>query len=306
MNQQLQSTPLSPVDRSDELDFIGLWKVLIEYKLLIIVFTTLTTLGATYYASTLPAIYRAEVLMISADGSGGGISLSNRLGSITEMVGLSGGNKNTNSLSAESLARLKTRSFLINHIKEKSLKPILFANQWNKSEKQWIGKEPSDRDSAELLKSMIEAGSHPRSKAGLMSLIIRMKNPANPNQIAGIANDLVVSMNYHAKRRAIVEARNSISFLEKELQTTSIINAQTILYNLIEQQTSKIMMANVRDEFVFKVIDPAVVPRRAEAKRTSMIILIGMMLGIFFGTFLAIGINYFKGSSLKITVESRA
>jgi uncharacterized protein involved in exopolysaccharide biosynthesis len=66
------------------------------------------------------------------------------------------------------------------------------------------------------------------------------------------------------------------------------------------------MMANVRDEFVFKVIDPAVVPRRAEAKRTSMIILIGMMLGIFFGTFLAIGINYFKGSSLKITVESRA
>ena len=101
-------------------------------------------------------------------------------------------------------------------------------------------------------------------------------------------------MNYHAKRRAIVEARNSISFLEKELQTTSIINAQTILYNLIEQQTAKIMMANVRDEFVFKVIDPAVIPRRAETKPTLMFILIGMTLGIFFGSFLAISVNYFK------------
>ncbi|MBT4668872.1 MAG: LPS O-antigen length regulator, partial [Candidatus Ruthia sp.] len=91
MNQQLQSTPLSPVDRSDELDFIGLWKVLIEYKLLIIVFTTLTTLGATYYASTLPTIYKAEVLMIPASGGGGGGGggLSNRLGGLADMAGVS-------------------------------------------------------------------------------------------------------------------------------------------------------------------------------------------------------------------------
>jgi hypothetical protein len=108
-------------------------------------------------------------------------------------------------------------------------------------------------------------------------------------------------MNSHAKDRAILEARDSISFLEKELEQTSILNSQTILYNLIEQQMGKIMMANIRDEFVFKVIDPAVVPKHAETKPILMVVFIGLILGIFLSSFLAISTNYFKRSLQKIT-----
>jgi uncharacterized protein involved in exopolysaccharide biosynthesis len=303
MNQQSQPTSLYPVERGDELSLIELWKVLVEYKLLIIVFTALTTLGAIYYASTLPTIYKAEVLMLPADDSisGGGSHLSNRLGGLSSIAGISLGGNSAGIKGEQVLARLKTRSFLINHIKEKNLKPILFANQWSQSGGVWINEEPSDRDSAELLNDMIEAGSHSRSKAGLVSLSIGWKNPHNLNKIANIANNLVSSMNSHAKDRAILEARDSISFLEKELEQTSILNSQTILYNLIEQQMGKIMMANIRDEFVFKVIDPAVVPKHAETKPILMVVFIGLILGIFLSSFLAISTNYFKRSLQKIT-----
>ena len=301
MNQQSQPQPTSlyPVERGDELSLIELWKVLVEYKLLIIVFTALTTLGAIYYASTLPTIYKAEVLMIPASGGGGG--LSNRLGGLADMAGVSLGGSSAGAEGEQVLARLKTRSFLTKHIKEKNLKPILFADQWDRVEKKWIDKEPSDRDSAELFKNMIEAGSHPRSKAGLASLSIEWKNPHNPNKIADIANNLVSSINSHAKDRAILEARDSISFLEKELEQTSIVNSQTILYSLIEQQMGKIMMANIRDEFVFKVIDPAVNPKHAETKPILMVIFIGIILGIFLASFLAISANYFKGQSAGVS-----
>ena len=299
MNQQSQPTSLYPVERGDELSLIELWKVLVEYKLLIIVFTALTTLGAIYYASTLPTIYKAKVLMIPASGGGGG--LSNRLGGLADMAGVSLGGSSAGAEGEQVLARLKTRSFLTKHIKEKNLKPILFADQWDRVEKKWIDKEPSDRDSAELLKNMIEAGSHPRSKAGLASLSIEWKNPHNPNKIADIANNLVNSINSHAKDRAILEARDSISFLEKELEQTSIVNSQTILYSLIEQQMGKIMMANIRDEFVFKVIDPAVNPKHAETKPILMVIFIGIILGIFLASFLAISVNYFKGQSVGVS-----
>ena len=303
MNQQSQPTSLYPVERGDELSLIELWKVLVEYKLLIIVFTALTTLGAIYYASTLPTIYKAEVLMIPASGGGGGGGggLSNRLGGLADMAGVSLGGSSAGAEGEQALARLKTRSFLTKHIKEKNLKPILFADQWDRVEKKWIDKEPSDRDSAELLKNMIEAGSHPRSKAGLASLSIEWKNPHNPNKIADIANNLVSSINSHAKDRAILEARDSISFLEKELEQTSIVNSQTILYSLIEQQMGKIMMANIRDEFVFKIIDPAVVPKHAETKPISMVVFIGLILGIFLASFLAISVNYFKGQSVGVS-----
>ena len=301
MNQQPQPTSLYPVERGDELSLIELWKVLVEYKLLIIVFTALTTLGAIYYASTLPTIYKAEVLMIPASGGISGSGLSNRLGGLADMAGVSLGGSSAGAEGEQALARLKTRSFLTKHIKEKNLKPILFADQWDRVEKKWIDKEPSDRDSAELLKNMIEAGSHPRSKAGLASLSIEWKNPHNPNKIADIANNLVSSINSHAKDRAILEARDSISFLEKELEQTSIVNSQTILYSLIEQQMGKIMMANIRDEFVFKVIDPAIIPKRSETKPISMVVFIGLILGIFLASFLAISVNYFKGQSVGVS-----
>jgi uncharacterized protein involved in exopolysaccharide biosynthesis len=60
-------------------------------------------------------------------------------------------------------------------------------------------------------------------------------------------------------------------------------------------------MANVKDEFVFKVIDPAVHPKRAENKPILLIIFIGIVLGIFLASFLSVSINYFKGQSVKVS-----
>ena len=292
MNQQSQPTSLYPVERGDELSLIELWKVLVEYKLLIIVFTALTTLGAIYYASTLPTIYKAEVLMIPASGGGGG--LSNRLGSLADMAGASLGGSSAGAEGEQALARLKTRSFLTNHIKEKNLKPILFASRWSEQGKLWIDKEPSDREASELLLDMVTTSIDSKDKAGLVAFSLEWENPANPDKIADMANDLVSNMNFRAKQRAIVEAKNSISFLEKELEQTNILNSQTILYSMIEQQMQKIMLANIRDEFVFKVIDSAVVPRYAETKPVLMIIFIGFILGGLSGFIIASFIDKFK------------
>ena len=292
MNQQPQPTSLYPVERGDELSLIELWKALVEYKLLIIVFTALTTLGAIYYASTLPTIYKAEVLMIPASGGGGG--LSNRLGGLADMAGVSLGGSSAGAEGEQALARLKTRSFLTNHIKEKNLKPILFASRWSEQGKLWIDKEPSDREASELLLDMVTTSIDSKDKAGLVAFSLEWENPANPDKIADMANDLVSNMNFRAKQRAIVEAKNSISFLEKELEQTNILNSQTILYSMIEQQMQKIMLANIRDEFVFKVIDSAVVPRYAETKPVLMIIFIGFILGGLSGFIIASFIDKFK------------
>jgi len=309
MNQQSQPTSLYPVERGDELSLIELWKVLVEYKLLIIVFTALTTLGAIYYASTLPTIYKAEVLMIPASGGVSGGGLSNRLGGLADMAGVSLGGSSAGGSSAgaegeQALARLKTRSFLIKHIKEKNLKSILFADQWSTVEKRWIDQEPSDREASELLLDMITTARVPKDKAGLVILSIEWKDPTNPEKIANIANNLVKSMNSHAKKRAILEAVRSVSFIEKELEKTSLLNSQIILYSIIEQQMGTIMLANVRDEFVFKVIDSAVIPTRAETKPIFMIIFIGIVLGIFISSFLAVNINYFRRHLEKNKIAS--
>ena len=292
MNQQLQPTQNYPVERGDELDLIGLWKVLVEYKLLIIIFTTITTLGAIYYASTLPTIYKAEVLILPASSSSSSSSYLGKIGGLASMAGLSIGDSNVGVEGEQALARLKTRSFLINHIKEKNLKPILFANQWSQSGGIWINEEPSDREASELLLDMITASIDPKDKARLVVFSLEWENPSDPSKIADMANDLISSINFNAKQLAIVEAKNSISFLEKELEQTSVVNSQVILYSMIEQQMQKIMFANIRDEFVFKVIDPSVIPSNPEPKRILTVILLGFILGLFSGSLISIFINY--------------
>ena len=311
MNQQSQNSqpvqrPYFQADRGDELSLIDLFKVLAKYKYLIIILTLLATYSAYYYTQTLPTVYKAEVLMIPVSGGvNNSVGLSSNLSGLASMAGISlGGGSSAGAEGDQALARLITRSFLMNHIIEKNLKPVLYEDQWIKTEKQWVDKEPSDREASEFLQGMMSISMNPRDAVGLVTLSLEWKNPIKFNAIADIANNLVSSMNIHAKRRAIEEAKNSISFLEKELERTSILNSQIILYNLIEQQTAKVMMANVRDEFVFTLIDPAVIPSRAETKPVLIIIFIGAALGIFFGSFIAISINYFKEQSRKITAES--
>jgi uncharacterized protein involved in exopolysaccharide biosynthesis len=54
----------------------------------------------------------------------------------------------------------------------------------------------------------------------------------------------------------------------------------------------KIMLSNVVNEFIFKIIDPAVIPEKAEDKPILLVIFIGMFLGVFFGSITAVGVNW--------------
>ena len=289
-----QKTQYYPIDKSNELSLIELWKVLVKYKFLIIFFTIFTTIVAIYYALTLPAVYRAEVLMApSVVNNSSGVNHNGIAAMVGESFVVSDGASGS-AEESEAFARLKTRTFLINYIKENDIKPIIFSDQWNTVEKKWINKEPRDIDAFRLFSSMIEAGPHPKSRAKLSSLWITWKNPKSLDKIAAIANSLVESLNIQAKQRAIIDAENSILFLKKELEKTIILDFQVIIHSMIVEQKQIIMLANVKDDFIFEVIDPAITPDNMEDNRISVIIFIGIILGIFFGSFMAVSINFFK------------
>jgi len=276
-----------PQQGEDELSLIELWRILIRYKWLIILVTGLSTLVAGYYASILPTVYRAEVLMVSANG-GGGSSLSGKLGGLASLAGIGVGGGG-DGIEQQMLTRLKTRSFIVQHVKEYNLKPILFAERWSQQRQEWLYSEPSNSEVYNRLNSMISIS---KDENGLVRLGIEWKNPDSIVRIADIANDLVASMNMHAKREATADARKSILFLEAELERTSLVDSRAMLYNLIEGKIKKIMMANVLNEFVFKVIDPAVVPEEAEIKPVLMIVVLGILLGLFGSILLVFTVDY--------------
>jgi hypothetical protein len=290
MNQQSQPTSLYPVERGDELSLIELWKVLVEYKLLIIVFTVLTTLVASYYSYKLPNVYMAEVLMIPTSFSG---NETTRGANILESLGATGIGSSSN-LGEEAFTRLKTRTFLINYIKNNNLKPALFPSRWSDKEKQWINKEPTDIAAAKFLKGMISGGMHKRHKVGLTSLFITWKNPTNINKIADIANSLADEMNYQAKKREITHGKSKVIFLEEAINSTNLLESKKIIFSMIEKQLRKNMLAEIKEGFIFEIVDRALPPNIREEKLTTMLPFIGLVLGVLFGLLTALSINYFK------------
>ena len=96
-------------------------------------------------------------------------------------------------------------------------------------------------------------------RTGLLTIDVDWEDPA---VAAKWANGFVALANERLRTRAIDEATRNIAFLNAQIPQTSVVEVQRAIYNLIESETKTLMLANVRMEFAFTVIDPAVPPER--------------------------------------------
>ena len=74
------------------------------------------------------------------------------------------------------------------------------------------------------------------------------------------ANEIVRLLNENFRESVAAEAQRSIEYLNGELDTASSVELRQVIHRLIETQIQTVMLTNVRKDFVFRVIDPAVAP----------------------------------------------
>ena len=153
--------------------------------------------------------------------------------------------------------------------------PIMFPDEWDDQNKRWKQDfTPDEWDAYYLFSGAMLISEDPVT--GLVGLSIQWNNP---EIAAKIANDLVDYLNQHIRNQEIEEKTKSIQFLQEELKKTELVSAQTVLFNIVEDQTKSIMLANVRNEYAFKIIDPAVKPKnRFSPKRTQITIISAILV----------------------------
>ena len=67
-----------------------------------------------------------------------------------------------------------------------------------------------------------------------------------------------------------------------------------VLYNLLESEKQKAMLANVNEDFALEVIDPAVVPEQRENPNRKLIVALGGVCGGFLGIFAVFCFQFLK------------
>ena len=176
----------------------------------------------------------------------------------------------------EATATLTSRRFLENFIEDNNLLPILFSDSWDNKEKKWkpgLDSDPTLLDGYELIVDSLDISYDD-------SLITLEFFFASQDQVAIILNSLVSSVNSYIRNSSINESEKNIAFLQQEISKTQLSASRDMLYRIVEQQTQSIMLANTREDYAFKVIDPGVEPIQPAGPNRRLIVIIAFILGL--------------------------
>lgn len=255
--------------------------------LLITIITFLSGAISIFVALTATEVWKAEVILIlqeADDGEGSLASLARNYGSIAKITGISIPQSPKKGIA---LAILKSRLFSEEFFKEYDLLPYLFSDSWDDEKNDWKGSPPTKRLIHQKMKGILGIGED--RATGILTISIKDNDP---EMAAKIANDLVYFLNLTVRSSAIKESELKIQYLNNELAKTTNAGSRQMLYGLIGQETRGIMLANTKEDYVFKTIDPATVPEiRDYPKRTSMV-MTGTIIGGFLSLIIAILYSY--------------
>jgi len=294
------------VDDFEEIRISDLLGFIWSSKIYVLICVLICTVLSILISANLKPVYKADVIMMSVDKKGNS-SMSgvlSQFGGIAALAGIDVGGSNAGNAAGYILT---SRVFLEQFIDDNGLLPYLFPARWDSEKSAWkelptslidrllsnsmeggSGKTvvaPSNRDGYKVLKRALALVED--KKMGIVRLSVEWFDPV---LAADWANLLVKRINSFMKSRDIQDTKKSIEFLNDKLKQTNVVAMQTILYNLIEGQANQQMLASVKDEYVYSVIDPAVVPD--DKIRPSRLLIV--ILAIIFGVVLGMSITYFR------------
>ncbi|EOV0853164.1 Wzz/FepE/Etk N-terminal domain-containing protein [Vibrio parahaemolyticus] len=291
----------------DEIDLHELFGALWKGKWIIIVTTFVFAVGAVLYALSLPNIYKSDALLAPAESSNGG-GLSKMAGQLGGLAALAGVNFGAGESSQTDLAVqvMKSRQFVEAFInKHDLLVPLMAAKDWdlannklildedryNPTTGEWLreakglrGAIPTAQEAFEVFSKEVLSINQDK-ESGLYTVSVKNYSPYVAQQWV---NWLIEDINKVMRERTIAETSQNLAYLNSQLQKTAVADMQSTFYKLIEEQTKSLMLAEVQEEFVFKIIDPAIVPELRDSPSRALICVLGVVIGSVLGFAIAL------------------
>jgi len=224
------------------------------------------------------------------------------------------------SSSTEIVNLLKSNILRKEVIEKHQLLPILFPKNWDEEKKAWkkpgislnpltlIAKlKPTQPNAPKKEPGVPDTWDGIRALDKLVMINYNLKediitvtvNFRDPEMAAAIANYFITELNEHmsseARRIAIVNKE----YLEKQLLQSNDILVQQKIYSLIAEKIETMMMAEVKEGFAFKVLDPPMTPDRKSKPKRAQMVVVAFMVSLFIGVFVVLFREYIKNIRAK-------
>ena len=303
----------------DEIDLKELFLVLWNGKLVITLVTGFAAVCAVLYALSLPNIYESKALLApkGESGSGGLVGLARQYGGLASLAGINiggGGGESSKSMMAQQ--KIQSLDFFTRHLYEKIVLDLIAVDHWDAGSgalvidpdvfdiknQKWVRDvsypqqiKPSAQEAHKAFLGALSLSED--KKTSFVTIAIKHQSPVVTQAWVTL---IIEAVTEELRGSDVEEAQGSIAFLEQQRAQTSLVSLDEVFAQLIEEQTKTIMLANVSKDYVFNVIDSAVVPELKSEPKRALICILGTLLGGMLGILLVLVRHYAFGKAVSI------
>ena len=303
-----------------EVNILDYWRVIWKRRALILWMVAGTVVATALISLLMANVYQAKAVIMPVtqkeSGPAGGLGLT---ALAQQFSGLPGISLPGSASASEIISLLKSNILREKMIQRYHLLPVLFHKRWDPRRQTWKrsdeigpGLDPRDyvaRIERALAPSRPDAtpkgdNDPPSTWDALRRLddIVRVSQDVKQNTItvsadfsdpetaARVLDYLLVTLTDYMSGEAKRVATTNRKYLEAQLEKTNDPFIKQKTYNLIAQQIETGMMAEVKENFAFKIIDPPLAPDKTIRPRRLQMMMLALLISVLAG----IGAAFFR------------
>jgi uncharacterized protein involved in exopolysaccharide biosynthesis len=268
---------------SDEINLIDYLNVFFKHKKLIIAIVVIVVVATSIFTLFMTKIYTSKAIITPSVAH-------TELGAMSAVATQFGLASPTSANATEIFNVLNSDILKDRIVKKYNLLPVFFTSDALKgqteNQKSWAG--------IRTLNYILKVDFISRD-----NMIIISSEYKDPKIAADIIKytlgELTELMSGEAKRVADTNKK----YLESQIDKTLDPFIRTKIYSMVAQQIETSMMAEVKENFAFKIIDPPRVPDSASKPKKLQIVIISFVVSLFLGVFIAFLKEYIDKFRMK-------
>lgn len=308
-----ETSPMNSPNNSNnfEISLYDLLKIAIQHIKLITITTFSFSVIAIVFSMFIENEYTSDILLIPASKEA--YNLADRYGDVASLVGVNIGDKGASPVK-EAIAILQSKKFLNLFVQKYNYKPILFKDRWNSDSQEWIPQHPNILQKIksfifpEAIKNNYYKGTLGEPSIWELTEVFKENLGINENSLDGtisisfthtdpqfakiVVNNLIMEINENLRADFIERAQNTIIYLENEIKTVQVVELRNTLVEIIGENLNNIALAKAQEAYVFKTLDPAIIPEEKSSPNRLLILIFSTVTGMVFGIMISFVLNF--------------
>ena len=293
----------------DTIDLTQITSSIWKYKFTIVAITFLFSVSSVFIALNTPDKYSSSALLQVHSSSKGsmGSSMSSQLGGIAALAGISV-NSGDSDKSYYTIEKVNSREFLrhllsFNGVKENLFaskgfdqvsgetvfdENIFFNNKWVRVPFDGKNSEPSY---LEVYKEYVTNLSITKSKkSGYLKISFEHHSPVFAHDFLAL---IIKEINEVSKQNDIKESERALEYLAAQSKNIEQKNIKNSIKGLVDSQLERLMLANIRDQYLVSTIDAPFIAEENFYPSRPMIAIVGTIIGFIFSLVIIFFREYF-------------